>query len=295
MKILVTGKNGQLGFELIRSLATLGRVVGVDIDECDLQDVSAIEKLLDNVKPDLIINPAAYTAVDKAETEAALAHAINAQAPEVMAQYAARHNIPIIHYSTDYVFDGIKEGAYLETDEINPRSVYGKTKAMGEEAVRHHAPKHIILRTSWVFGSHGGNFLKTILKLAQERDKLSIVSDQVGSPTSAALLAEVTAEIVKQLFAPAASDKYGTYHLVTKGYTSWHGYAQFVVARANAFDFQTKISPEAIVAIKSSEYPVPASRPANSRLDTTKLSKVFSVSLPSWQVEVEKVIRALLK
>ncbi len=295
MKILVTGKNGQLGFELIRSLAPLGTVVGIDIDECDLQDVSAIEKLLDNVKPDLIVNPAAYTAVDKAETEAALAHAINAQAPEVMAQYAARHNIPIIHYSTDYVFDGLKEGAYLETDEINPRSVYGKTKAMGEEAVRHHAPKHIILRTSWVFGSHGGNFLKTILKLAQERDKLSIVSDQVGSPTSAALLAEVTAEIVKQLFAPAASDKYGTYHLVTEGYTSWHGYAQFVVARAKAFDFQTKISPEAIVAIKSSEYPVPASRPANSRLDTTKLSKVFSVSLPSWQVEVEKVIHALLK
>lgn len=295
MKILVTGKNGQLGFELIRSLAPLGTVVGIDIDECDLQDVSAIEKLLDNVKPDLIVNPAAYTAVDKAETEAALAHAINAQAPEVMAQYAARHNIPIIHYSTDYVFDGLKEGAYLETDEINPRSVYGKTKAMGEEAVRHHAPKHIILRTSWVFGSHGGNFLKTILKLAQERDKLSIVSDQVGSPTSAALLAEVTAEIVKQLFAPAASDKYGTYHLVTEGYTSWHGYAQFVVARANAFDFQTKISPEAIVAIKSSEYPVPASRPANSRLDKTKLSKVFSVSLPSWQVEVEKVIHALLK
>ena len=295
MKILVTGKNGQLGFELIRSLAPLGTVVGIDIDECDLQDVSAIEKLLDNVKPDLIVNPAAYTAVDKAETEAALAHAINAQAPEVMAQYAARHNIPIIHYSTDYVFDGLKEGAYLETDEINPRSVYGKTKAMGEEAVRHHAPKHIILRTSWVFGSHGGNFLKTILKLAQERDKLSIVSDQVGSPTSAALLAEVTAEIVKQLFAPAASDKYGTYHLVTEGYTSWHGYAQFVVARAKAFDFQTKISPEAIVAIKSSEYPVPASRPANSRLDTTKLSKVFSVSLPSWQDEVEKVIHALLK
>jgi dTDP-4-dehydrorhamnose reductase len=295
MKILVTGKNGQVGFELMRSLAPLGTVVGIDIDECDLQDSLAIERLLDKVQPALIVNPAAYTAVDKAETEQVLAHAINAKAPEVMAQYAARHNIPIIHYSTDYVFDGLKEGAYLETDEVNPQSVYGKTKALGEAAVRNHAPKHIILRTSWVFGSHGGNFLKTILKLAQERDKLSIVSDQVGSPTSAALLADVTAEIVKQLFAPAALDKYGTYHLVTEGYTSWHGYAQFVVARANALDLQTKISSEAIMAIKSSEYPVPAARPANSRLDTTKLSRVFSVSLPSWQVEVEKVIHQLLQ
>jgi dTDP-4-dehydrorhamnose reductase len=295
MKILVTGKNGQVGFELMRSLAPLGTVVGIDIDECDLQDILAIERLLDKVQPELIVNPAAYTAVDKAEAEQALAHAINAKAPEVMAQYAGRHDIPIIHYSTDYVFDGLKEGAYLETDEVNPQSVYGKTKALGEAAVRNHAPKHIILRTSWVFGIHGGNFLKTILNLAQERDKLSIVSDQVGSPTSAALLADATAEVVKQLFAPAASDKYGTYHLVTEGYTSWHGYAQFVVARANALDLQTKISSEAIMAIKSSEYPVPAIRPANSRLDTTKLSRVFSVSLPSWQVEVEKVIHELLQ
>jgi dTDP-4-dehydrorhamnose reductase len=295
MKILVTGKNGQVGFELMRSLAPLGTVVGIDIDECDLQDILAVERLLDKVQPELIVNPAAYTAVDKAETEQVLAHAINAKAPEVMAQYAGRHDIPIIHYSTDYVFDGLKEGAYLETDEVNPQSVYGKTKALGETAVRNHARKHIILRTSWVFGSHGGNFLKTILKLAQERDQLSVVSDQVGSPTSAALLADVTAEVVKQLFAPAASDKYGTYHLVTEGYTSWHGYAQFVVARANALDLKTKISSEAIMAIKSSEYPVPATRPTNSRLDTTKLSRVFSVSLPGWQVEVEKVIHALLQ
>jgi len=291
----VTGKNGQVGFELMRSLAPLGTVVGIDIDECDLQDILAIESLLDKVQPELIVNPAAYTAVDKAEAEQALAHAINAKAPEVMAQYAGRHDIPIIHYSTDYVFDGLKEGAYLETDEVNPQSVYGKTKALGETAVRNHARKHIILRTSWVFGSHGGNFLKTILKLAQERDQLSVVFDQVGSTSSADLLADVSAEVVKQLFAPAASDKYGTYHLVTEGYTSWHGYAQFVVARANALDLQTKISSEAIMAIKSSEYPVPAVRPANSRLDTTKLSRVFSVSLPSWQVEVEKVIHELLQ
>ena len=295
MKILVTGKNGQVGFELMRSLAPLGTVVGIDIDECDLQDILAIERLLDKVQPELIVNPAAYTAVDKAESEPALAHSINAKAPEVMAQYAARHNIPIIHYSTDYVFDGLKEGEYLETDEVNPQSVYGKTKALGEAAVRNNAPKHIILRTSWVFGSHGGNFLKTMLKLAQERDQLSIVSDQIGSPTSAVLLAEVTAEIVKQLFASEAKDKYGTYHLVAEGYTSWYGYAQLVVARANAMGIETKVSADAIEAIKTSDYPLPAPRPANSRLDTTKVSQVFSVSLPSWQDEVEKVILGLIK
>lgn len=294
MKILVTGKNGQVGFELMRSLAPLGTVVGVDIDECDLQDILAVERLLDKVQPELIVNPAAYTAVDKAESEPALAHSINAKAPEVMAQYAGRHNIPIIHYSTDYVFDGLKEGEYLETDEVNPQSVYGKTKALGEAAVRNNAPKHIILRTSWVFGSHGGNFLKTILKLAQERDKLSIVSDQVGSPTSAALLADVTAEIVKQLFEPGAVQKYGTYHLVSDGETSWHGYAQMVVAIANALEVKTKISSDAIQPIKTADYPLPAPRPANSRLDTTKIKNVFMLTLPSWQDGVEKVVLGLI-
>jgi len=294
MRILVTGKNGQVGYELMRSLAPLGTVVGVDIDECDLQDVSAIKVLLDHVKPDLIVNPAAYTAVDRAETEQALAHAINAKAPEVMAQYAARHDIPIIHYSTDYVFDGQKEGAYLETDNINPQSVYGKTKALGETAVRNHAPKHIILRTSWVFGSHGGNFLKTILKLAQERDQLSVVSDQVGSPTSAALLAEVTAEIARQLFESGLSQKYGTYHLVTDGGTSWHGYAQMVVARANELGMETKVSADEIKAIKTSEYPLPAPRPLNSRLDTRKIKETFMLTLPSWQAEVSKVLQMVI-
>jgi dTDP-4-dehydrorhamnose reductase len=294
MKILVTGKNGQVGFELMRSLAPLGTVVGIDIDECDLQDILAVERLLDKVQPELIVNPAAYTAVDKAESEPALAHSINAKAPEVMAQYAGRHNIPIIHYSTDYVFDGLKEGEYLETDEVNPQSVYGNTKALGEAAVRNNAPKHIILRTSWVFGSHGGNFLKTILKLAQERDKLSIVSDQVGSPTSAALLADVTAEIVKQLFEPGAVQKYGTYHLVSEGETSWHGYAQMVVAIANALEVKTKISSDAIQPIKTADYPLPAPRPANSRLDTTKIKNVFMLTLPSWQDGVEKVVLGLI-
>ena len=294
MKILVTGKNGQVGFELMRSLAPLGTVVGVDIKECDLKDSAAIEKLLEKVKPGLIVNPAAYTAVDKAESEPVVAHAINARAPEVFAKFASRRNIPIIHYSTDYVFDGLKEGAYTETDKINPKSVYGKTKALGEAAVRNNAPKHIILRTSWVFGSHGVNFLKTMLKLSQERDKLSVVSDQVGSPTSAALLADLTAELARQLFEPGACQKYGTYHLVTEGETSWHGYAQMVVARANELGVNTKISSDSIQPIKTADYPLPAHRPSNSRLDTTKIKEVFMLTLPSWQDEVTKVLQALI-
>lgn len=294
MKILVTGKNGQVGFELMRSLAPLGTVVGVDVKDCDLNDPAAIENLLDKVRPDLIVNPAAYTAVDKAESEPMIAHAINAKAPEILAKFASRRNIPIIHYSTDYVFDGSKEGAYIETDKVNPKSVYGKTKALGEAAVRNNAPKHIILRTSWVFGSHGVNFLKTMLKLSQERDKLSIVSDQVGSPTSASLLADVTAEIAKQLFEPGACQKYGTYHLVTEGETSWHGYAQMVVARANELGLKTKISHDAIQAIKTADYPLPAPRPANSRLDTSKLKEAFMLTLPLWQDEVSKVLETLI-
>ena len=294
MKILITGKNGQVGFELMRSLAPLGTVIGVDVKECDLSDPAAIEKLLEKVKPDLIVNPAAYTAVDKAESESVIAHAINAKAPEILAKFASRRNIPIIHYSTDYVFDGIKEGAYTEADKINPKSVYGKTKALGEAAVRNNAPKHIVLRTSWVFGSHGVNFLKTMLKLSQERDKLSIVSDQLGSPTSAALLADVTAIIAKQLFEPGASQKYGTYHLVTEGETSWHGYAQMVVARANELGVNTKIASDAIQPIKTADYPLPAPRPANSRLDTTKIKDAFMLTLPTWQDEVTKVLQELI-
>ena len=198
MKILVTGKNGQVGHELMKTLAPLGKVVGVDLKECDLSQSAAIDALLERVKPDIIVNPAAYTEVDKAESEPTIAHAVNAQAPKVFARYAARHNIPLIHFSTDYVFDGSKADPYLEDDEANSKSVYGKTKWLGEEAVRKMAAKHIIIRTSWVFGSHGVNFLKTMLKLASERDKLSVVSDQFGAPTSARMLAEATAQIIKE-------------------------------------------------------------------------------------------------
>lgn len=188
-KILVTGKNGQVGHELQRSLAPVGEVVAVDVEECDLTDTLSIVALVDRIKPDLIVNPAAYTAVDKAESDVEVAYAINAIAPKVLAAQANMLNIPMIHYSTDYVFDGTKSGVYVEEDEANPKSVYGKTKWQGEQNVRAICPKHVIFRTSWVFGAHGNNFLKTILRLAQEKDALSIIADQYGAPTSARLLA----------------------------------------------------------------------------------------------------------
>lgn len=294
MKILVTGKNGQVGFELMRSLAPLGKVVGVDVKECDLAQSAAIDNLLERVRPDVIVNPAAYTEVDKAESEPTIAHAVNAQAPKILARYAARHNIPIIHFSTDYVFDGKKDAPYTEEDDANPRSVYGKTKWLGEDAVRKMAAKHIIIRTSWIFGSHGVNFLKTMLKLAAERDKLSVVSDQYGAPTSARVLADVVASIVKDLGEPGSYRKYGTYHVASLGEVSWHGYARLVVEKAIELGLKVKMSPEDIKPILSRDYPMPASRPANSRLDTTRVREVFSVDLPGWEDEVERVIRDLV-
>jgi dTDP-4-dehydrorhamnose reductase len=295
VKILVTGKNGQVGHELMRTLKPLGDVIGVDVKECDFRQSAAIELMLQKIKPDIIVNPAAYTEVDKAESEPTTAHAINAQAPKILARYASRENIPMIHFSTDYVFDGKKELAYNEDDEPNPQSVYGKTKWLGEEAVRKMVAKHIILRTSWVFGSHGVNFLKTTIKLSKQRDKLGIVSDQYGSPTSARVLAESVAEIIKQLSEPGSYRKYGTYNLVCKGQTSWHGYAQLVVETAAKIDSDIKIKPEQIKPLKTSEYPLPAVRPINSRLDTQKIIETFGLSLPTWQVEVKNVVDAVLK
>ena len=294
-KILVTGNKGQVGFELMKTLAPLGKVIGVDIKECDLAQSAMIDALLDRVKPDIIVNPAAYTAVDKAESEPIVAHAINAQAPKTLARQASRRNIPIIHFSTDYIFDGTKEEAYVEEDPANPKSVYGKTKWLGEEAVRSNAAKHVILRTSWVFGAHGVNFLKTMLKLSKERDKMSIVSDQIGAPTSARMLAEVTAEIVKQLLQEFSYRKYGTYHLVADGETSWYGYAKYVVEQANALGMETKLTPANIKAIKTKDFPLSAARPANSRLDTTKVKETFGISLPTWQSEVDLVLNELIK
>ena len=295
MKILVTGKNGQVGHELMRSLKPLGDVVGVDVKECDFRQSAAIEMMLQKIKPDIIVNPAAYTAVDLAENEPTTAHAINAQAPKILARYASRENIPMIHFSTDYVFDGKKPQPYLEDDEVNPASVYGKTKWLGEDAVRKMVAKHIILRTSWVFGVHGENFLKTMLKLANERERLSIVSDQIGSPTSARLLADAVVDIIKQLAEPGSYRKYGTYHIVCKGETSWYDYAKLVVETANQLGMPIKLKPEMVKPIKTVDYPLPAARPMNSRLSTKKIIETFGLSLPTWQTEVKRVVAEVKK
>lgn len=294
MKILVTGKNGQVGHELQRSLASLGEVVAVDVEDCDLKDTAAIVSLVEKVKPCLIVNPAAYTAVDKAEAEAEVACAINATAPKVLAAQANLLHIPIIHYSTDYIFDGEKDGVYVEDDPANPQSIYGKTKWQGEKNVRAMCPQHVILRTSWVFGAHGGNFLKTILKLAQERDELKIIADQFGAPTSARLLADATAEIAKQLLFGESTQKAGTYHLVGGGETTWHGYASKVVELANRLGVKTKMRAEDIQPIPTEAYPLPAPRPKNSKLSTEKIKATFGIDIPDWSLDVEQVLKQVI-
>ncbi|SFN30619.1 dTDP-4-dehydrorhamnose reductase [Formivibrio citricus] len=292
-RILITGKNGQVGFELQRSLAVLGEIVAMDREECDLADPDAIRALVREVRPDIIVNPAAHTAVDKAESESELAAAINATAPAVLAEEAAKLGALIVHYSTDYVFNGSKQGWYTETDAPDPQSVYGKTKLAGEQAVAAGNPRHIILRTSWVFGAHGGNFLKTILRLARERDSLRIIADQHGAPTSAALLADITAQIVAQYLRSEnqASFPFGLYHAVSQGETTWHGYASHIVEVSRRRGQEFKVGE--IAPIPTSEYPLPAPRPANSRLSADKLQKAFGLVLPSWQTQVEQVLTLL--
>ncbi|AMC37183.1 dTDP-4-dehydrorhamnose reductase [Janthinobacterium sp. B9-8] len=299
LRILVTGKNGQLGFELQRSLAVLGSVIAVDRENCDLSDPDAIRALVARIQPHVIVNPAAHTAVDKAESEPELAHAINTIAPQVFAEEAAKIGALLVHYSTDYVFDGTKDGWYSETDTPNPQSVYGKTKLAGELAIAAANPRHLIFRTSWVFGAHGGNFLKTILRLAGERDELKIIADQHGAPTAASLLADMTAHAIRQVLQIESvtdsqlTDLYGTYHLVAAGSTTWHGYAESVVELAKAAGVPIKAAQ--ILAIPASSYPLPAPRPANSQLSTQKLQAAFGLCLPDWHDGVAQVMTLLSK
>jgi dTDP-4-dehydrorhamnose reductase len=285
MKILLTGKDGQVGFSLHKKLISLGEVIATGRHELDLANPDAIKAFIDKIKPDMIINPAAYTQVDQAEIESQLAYQINAIAPQVFAEKAAELNIPIIHFSTDYVFDGLKNESYLESDKVNPRSVYGQTKWEGEKAVRQYK-KHIILRTSWVFGTRGQNFLKTILKLIQEKSSLSIVSDQQGTPTSADVLAEVTYKIVKIILNKPSFEDFGTYHVALEGETNWHQYACFVADEAIRLGLKTRMSSKDIKSISSQACPTLAKRPMNARLNTTKIKKTFMLELPDWKVEV---------
>ena len=291
-KILVTGTDGQVGFELTRTLAPLGQIKALVRADLDLGDVDALRALLDAEQPDIIVNPAAYTAVDKAESDVSAAYAVNEHAPVVMAQWAAAHGAFMVHYSTDYVFEGSGETPYVEDDAVAPQSVYGASKEKGEQAVRAALPAHFIFRTSWVFGAYGANFLKTMLRLMQERDALNVVADQIGAPTSAALLADVTAHVVRETSQKRQANEwvdYGTYHLVASGETSWHGYAQYVGQLAQAAGLPLKVAPEAIGAIPSSAYPTPATRPFNSRLNTEKIQNTFGLRLPSWQEGVRQV------
>ena len=294
-RILLTGKNGQVGFELQRALAPLGEVIAVGTADCDLSDANAIRGLMQRVQPQLVVNPAAYTAVDKAESDADKARAVNAVAPGVLGEEASRLGASVIHYSTDYVYDGSKDGLYTESDPVSPQSVYGQTKLDGERALQAVTPRHVILRTSWVVGAHGGNFAKTMLRLAGDRDELKVVADQFGAPTSASLIADVTAHIARQMLRDGADGfPFGVYHLAAAGETSWHAYAQYVIGEAIGIGKALKAAPERVLPIPASSYPTPARRPQNSRLDTHKLRQTFGLHLPHWQEGVKHILQQIL-
>lgn len=293
MKILLTGKDGQVGFALHKKLASLGEVIATNRDILDLSNPEAIRAFIDKTQPDIIINPAAYTKVDQAENEFQLAFQINAEAPQVLTEKASELHIPIIHFSTDYVFDGLKKEPYLETDEVNPQSVYGQTKWQGEEGVRKYK-KHIILRTSWVFSSHGQNFLKAILNLIQEKIALNVVNDQMGTPTSADTLADATYHIVKAILNDPNYKDFGTYHMTLEDETNWYRYACFITDEAKRLGFQTFMTSKNIKPILSDAYPTLAKRPMNSRLDNTKIKKTFMIELPHWEDEVKRILKELI-
>lgn len=278
--ILLTGVNGQVGWELRRTLAPLGRVVALDSKGLDLTDADAIRAKVREIAPRLIVNPAAYTAVDKAESEPERARAINGLAPGILAAEAKRCGALLVHYSTDYVFDGTQDRPYREEDAPHPQNVYGATKLEGEEAIRASGARHLIFRTSWVYGRRGGNFLLTMQRLMRERPELNIVADQIGAPTWARLIAEGSALALAQCLSPARGadrpEPWGTYHLTCGGETSWFGFASAIAAST---PLET---PPRLTAIATSGYPTPAKRPANSRLDNGKLQRVFGLRLPDW-------------
>lgn len=293
MKILLTGKDGQVGFALHKKLESLGEVVATNRQELDLRNLDAIKAFIDKTLPNIIINAAAYTEVDKAESEKLLAHQINVIAPKILAEKAFELNIPIIHFSTDYVFDGLKHEPYLETDQANPQSVYGQTKWDGEEWIRNHK-KNIIIRTSWVFSSHGKNFLKTILKLIQEKTSLNMVSDQIGTPTSSEALADVSYKIVEAIFNDSNFKYFGNYHMTLDDETNWYSYACFITDEAKRLGLPTLMTSKDIKPISSDAYPTIAKRPMNSRLDSTKIKKTFMLELPHWEVEVKRILKAMI-
>jgi len=286
VRILLTGQRGQVGWELQRALATLGEVVAVDVDTMDLADPAQVVRQVRQVAPDLIVNPGAYTAVDRAEEEQELAFAVNGAAPGVLAEEARRLGAALIHYSTDYVFDGSKAEPYREEDTTHPVNTYGRSKLAGEAAVAAVGGTHLILRTSWVFGRRGHNFATTMLRLAHEREVLRVVDDQIGAPTWCRFLAEATAQLIARAGADPAGffrERGGLYHMSAAGHTSWHGFTQLLLALQPGGPDQPLARLE---AIPTSAYPTPARRPANSVLSNDRLRDTFGIALPDWQVGV---------
>lgn len=293
MKILLLGKNGQVGWELQRSLAPLGEVLALDRNSTShCGDLSNLEGLAETVRvfrPQVVVNAAAYTAVDKAESDTSTAHLVNALAPEVLSRACAALDAMLVHYSTDYVFDGSGQTPWLETDATGPLNVYGHSKLAGEQGIAKQGAKHVIFRTSWVYGTEGGNFAKTMLRLAQERDKMAVINDQFGAPTGAALLADITAMCLQQ---PQALS--GIYHLAAAGETTWHAYAEYVLQTAKRLKPEMAYKVKEVAAVPTSEFPTPAQRPLNSRLNCSKLQNDLQCQLPEWQKGVDSMLSKIL-
>ena len=307
MKILLLGKGGQVGWELQRSLSLLGELIALDHDSTDycgnFANLTGLADTVRAIRPDLIVNAAAHTAVDKAESEPELARTLNALAPEVLATEAAKLGAWLLHYSTDYVFDGSGDTPWVETDTPGPLSVYGTTKLEGERLITAANPRHLIFRTSWVYAARGGNFAKTMLRLAQERERLTVINDQIGAPTGADLLADVTAHAIRQVTqsrhtatpdSTSAENLAGIYHLVASGQTSWFDYAQHVISQAQLVQPTLQIKAQQIDPVPTSAFPTPAKRPFNSRLNTTKLQASFGLTLPPWQAGVNRMRAEIL-
>lgn len=296
MSILLLGKDGQVGWQLQRSLAPHGEVIACGRAECDLTDIDRLRSLVRQLKPSVIVNASAYTAVDRAESEPELAMRVNGEAPGVLAEEVARLGALLIHYSTDYVYDGFKREPYVESDPTNPQSVYGRSKLAGETAIRASGAKSVIFRTSGVFGARGENFVKTILRLARERETLNVVTDQIGSPTPAALIATVSGVVLAMLRQGQGMNReqQRLYHLCCGRPVSWHEFARTIVGRARAMPgFDLRLAPEAIVGIPGSQYPTAAVRPANSRLDCSRLERDFGLLMPDWEPYLARMLQLL--